>query len=93
VVRHLVVLHGILKRVAGVGSPSAQPASADLVERPTLRYAGEFTTLKPENVRVLRRHVSDEETGLPYLMAAFTGLRQGELLALTWGDSGVSECN
>jgi integrase len=91
VVRHLVVLNGIFRRVRQVWKPEwgplpENPAAADLVDRPTVRYSGEFKVLDPDEVRLLVTHAKDDQTGVLYLVAAFTGLRQGELFALRWRD-------
>ena len=50
VVRHLTVLHGIFKRAARIWGLQRNPASAELVERPPVRYSGEFGTLRPDEV-------------------------------------------
>ena len=86
VVRHLTVLHGIFRRAARVWGLERNPASADLVERPPVRYSGEFKTLRPDEVLHLARHANGQQDAALYLTAAFTGLRLGELLALRWHD-------
>jgi hypothetical protein len=40
--------------------------------------------LLPDEVVVLVRHADDEQDGALFLVAAFTGLCQGELIALRW---------
>jgi integrase len=37
-------------------------------------------------VKLLAAHAADEQDGVIFTVAAFTGLRLGELLALRWGD-------
>lgn len=86
IVRHLAVLHGIFRRAARVWNLQVNPASADLVERPQVRYSGDFRMLSPEDVFALARAADDPSDGALYITAAFTGLRQGELLALRWRD-------
>lgn len=86
IVRHLTVLHGIFRRAARVWGLSTNPASADLVERPPLRYSGEFALLSPNEVIALANAADPPQDGTLYITAAFTGLRQGELLALRWRD-------
>jgi integrase len=86
IVRHLTVLHGIFRRAARVWGLSGNPASADLVERPPLRYSGEFALLSPNEVIALANAADPPQDGALYITAAFTGLRQGELLALRWRD-------
>ncbi|MDP8909381.1 MAG: hypothetical protein M3N47_09775, partial [Chloroflexota bacterium] len=60
------------------------PASAELVDRPSVRYSGEFVTFDGEELAALARHAANLQDATLFLMAAFTGLRQGELLALRW---------
>ena len=56
------------------------PASAELVDRPSVGYTGEFDTLDPEQLAALVRAAETEQDAVLYLTAAQTGLRQGELL-------------
>lgn len=86
IVRHLTVLHGVFKRAGRVWGLERNPASADLVERPRVRYSGEFRLLEPEDLQALVRAARDSQDGAVYLAASWTGLRQGELLALRWRD-------
>jgi integrase len=65
---------------------SRNPASADLVDRPTVRYSGEFRTLDTEQLAALIRAAASTQDAALYLTAAQTGLRQGELRALRWAD-------
>ena len=74
IVRHLTVLHGIFKRAARVWGLDRNPASAELVERPPVRYSGEFRTLTPAEVVRLARHAHDEQHAAPFVPVAFTGL-------------------
>ena len=48
--------------------------------------AGDIPVFSPEEVRALVRAAAPELDEAIYLTAAFTGLRLGELLALTWRD-------
>jgi hypothetical protein len=62
-----------------------------LVDLPMLKPSGEIRYLtQPELAAVIDLGVPDDEKGVLerplYLMAAMTGLRQGELLGLRWGD-------
>ena len=86
IVRHLVVLHAIFKRAARVWDITVNPASGDLVDRPPVRYSGEFRTLAPDEVRLAASKMQIAEEAALITTAAFTGLRLGELLALRWGD-------
>jgi integrase len=82
--RHLVVLHGIFKRAARVWGLSENPAA--IVERQPNRYSGDFSVLQPDEVGRLAETTKIEQDRVIYLTAAYTGLRQGELLALRWRD-------
>lgn len=86
IVRHLTVLHGIFRRAKRVWGLRANPASAELVDRPSVTYSGEFQTLTPVEVLALAAAADDPQDGAIYLTAAFTGLRLGELVALRWRD-------
>ena len=86
VVRHLTVLHGIFKRARRVWGLATNPASADLVERPAVVYTGEFDTYTREELDLLTNAAASVMEAALYRTAAFTGLRQGELLALRWRD-------
>ncbi len=86
VVRHLVVLHAIFKRAARVWGLDRNPASGELVDRPPVRYSGEFRTLTPDEVRLVADGMDRPEERALILTAAMTGLRLGELLALRWRD-------
>ncbi len=86
ILRHLTVLHGIFRRASRVWRLPVNPASADLVERPPVRYSGDFQLLSPDQVFALARAADPPQDGALYITAAFTGLRLGELLALRWRD-------
>lgn len=87
IVRHLVVLHAIFKRAARVWKEiTVNPASGDLVDRPSVRYSGEFRTLTPDEVRLVASRMNVPDEAALVVTAAFTGLRLGELLALRWHD-------
>src|SRR4051794_38773575 len=80
----LVLLHGILKRAKRKGWIAANPA-AD-AERVSVRRTGEFNVLTPEEVYAIARADGSELFGALFVVAAFTGLRMGELRALRWSD-------
>lgn len=86
VVRHLTVAHGVFRYAMREHGLEHNPASAELVDRPTVRYSGEFETFDASELAALVRAADDKATGTLYLAAAMTGLRQGELLALRWRD-------
>lgn len=80
----LVLLHGILKRSRKVWGLQVNAAAE--VEKPALRRGGDIQVFSPEEVWALVRAAASEQDRAIYLTAAFTGLRLGELLALTWRD-------
>jgi integrase len=86
IVRHLTVAHGVFKYAIRKHGLKSNPASADLVDRPAVRYSGEFVTLDPEQLAALVRAAVTEQDAVLYLTAAMSGLRQGELRALRWSD-------
>ena len=86
VVRHLTVAHGVFKHAMRKHGLTRNPASADLVDRPTVRYSGDFDTLDPEQLAALMRAADTPQDAALYLTAAQAGLRQGELRALRWRD-------
>jgi integrase len=84
IVRHLTVLHGIFKRAKRKWGLRDNPASADLVERPKVVYTGEFDTFDPDEIERLAAAAGSDQDAALYKVAAFTGLRTGELFALRW---------
>ena len=86
IVRHLTVLHGIFKRAKRVWRLPSNPASAELVERPRVVYTGEFDTFDRDEVERLATAAESARDAALYRLAAYTGLRTGELLGLRWGD-------
>lgn len=86
IVRHLTVLHGVFKRAKRVWGLSENPASADLVERPRVVYTGKFDTYDRADLERLAGAAESAQDAALYRIAAFTGLRTGELFALRWRD-------
>lgn len=86
VVRHLTVAHGVFRHAVRFHGLARNPASAELVDRPTVRYSGDFDAFDADELAALARAAASAQDGTLYLAAAYTGLRQGELLALRWRD-------
>ncbi len=84
IVRHLTVLHGIFNRAKRVWKLAGNPAAADLVERPKAIYTGEFDTYTRDEIELLATHAPNARDAALYRVAAYTGLRTGELFALRW---------
>jgi integrase len=82
--KYLVILGSILRHAKRRYGLRANPM--DDVERPRVRSKVEIDVLSPAEVWALVRAADSEQDAAIFLMAAFTGLRQGELLALRWRD-------
>src|SRR3954454_17219165 len=80
----IVIFHGVMARACRVyGLPANPVASA---EKPRLAAPGAIDVFSPEEVHALVRAATSEQDAAIFLTAAFTGLRQGELVALRWRD-------
>jgi integrase len=82
--KYLVVLHSIFKRAMKVYGLPRNPAAT--VERPRLARRAGIDVFSSEEVLALVRAAANDQDGVLFLTAAFTGLRMGELLALRWED-------
>jgi integrase len=82
--KQLVVVHGILRRAMPKYGLSTNAAA--LVERQPLSDSGEFAFLSPTEVEALGRAAESEQDAALFRVAAFTGLRMGEVRALRWQD-------
>jgi integrase len=80
----LVLLYGILKRAKRRGWIPSNPAED--VERVTVRRSGDFNVLSPVELGAVARAAESEQDAAIYTVAAFAGLRLGELRALRWRD-------
>jgi integrase len=82
--KNLVLLHGILKRAKRRKWISANPAED--VERVSVKRSGDFNVLSPVEVEAVANAATSEQDAAIFTVAAFTGLRLGELRALRWRD-------
>jgi integrase len=82
--KRLVILHGVLRRAMRVYGLKSNPAA--LVDRQPLRRSGDFAVLDPSGVEALARAADSDQDAALFRVAAFTGLRLGELRALRWQD-------
>jgi integrase len=80
----LVIMHGIFKRAARVYGVPSNPVAR--VDRQPQRSSGDFRVLTPAEVRVLADNAESDQDAALFTVAAFTGLRLGELGALRWRD-------
>lgn len=82
--KRLVALHSILRRAQRVYGLSRNAAA--LVERQPLKSTREVRVYSPEDIEALARACADEQDAALVRVAAYTGLRLGELRALAWRD-------
>jgi integrase len=82
--RVLTALGGVMGRAQRLWDLPSNPVMA--VERRPDRYSGELQVLSPEEVLALSRAAESPQDAAIFLLAGFTGLRRGEIVALTWRD-------
>jgi integrase len=80
----MISLHGILKRAKRLEWITSNPA--ENAERIRIKRSGEFNVLSPEQVLAVAAAAGSEQDSALITVAAFTGLRLGELRALRWSD-------
>ena len=86
IVRHLTVLHGIFKRAKrALGSPRTRPRPIWSSGRRSSTRASSTPSTATRSSCWRARQPTTQDAAL-YRVAAYTGLRQGELLALRWAD-------
>lgn len=82
--KRLIQIHSILsfaqRRYGLAGNPAAQ------VDRQPLRATGAFNVLSPAEVEAVARAAGSAQDSVLIRVAAYTGLRMGELRALRWED-------
>lgn len=77
-----MLLNGIMGRAKRKGWIGANPCED--AERVSVKRSDEFNVLSVEQVHAVARAAASELLSALFTVAAFTGLRQGELLALRW---------
>ena len=80
----ITVFHGVMERARKLYRLPENPV-AD-VEKPRTASRTEINVFSPEEIMALVRAADSEQDAAIFLTAAFTGLRQGELIALRWRD-------
>ncbi len=80
----VTVFHGMMKRARRVWKLPSNPVTD--IEKPRQAPEVGIDVLSAEEVMALVRAAETEQDAALFLMAAFTGLRQGELVALRWRD-------
>src|SRR5262249_354670 len=79
-----VLLHGIFQRARFAYGVTTNPVAS--VSRQPEARSGDFDVLEPTEVEALARAASSDLDAALFRVAAFTGLRMGELRGLRWGD-------
>ena len=82
--KRLQQLHTIFKRAQRVHGLPGNPVAG--AERQPQRRSGDFTALEPHEVELLASSAVTPQDAVTFTVAAFTGLRLGELRGLRWGD-------
>jgi integrase len=82
--KQLTLLGGVMRRAKRRGWITVNPV--DDAERVSVKRSGEFNVLTPVQVAAVARAAESTQDGVLFAVAAFTGLRLGELLALRWAD-------
>jgi len=82
--KYIVILHGIFKRAMRVHGLRTNPVAR--VDRQPQRRSGDFQVLTPGEARLLVANAESEQDAAIFTVAAFTGLRLGEVRALRWRD-------
>ena len=80
----ITVFHGVMERARKLHRLPANPVTE--VEKPRTAPRTAIQVFSPEEVMALVRAAADDQDAAIFLTAAFTGLRQGELVALRWRD-------
>jgi integrase len=89
--KRMVLLHGIFKRARQLRWIGENPA--ENVERVQLKRSGEFNVLTVEQAEAVARAAESDQVAAAIIVAAYTGLRTGELRALRWGDVDFATSN
>ena len=82
--KSLVLLHGIFKLAVKRHGLPGNPVEG--AERQPQRRSGDFRVLDPGEVALLANNAANDQDAALFTVAAFTGLRLGELRALRWSD-------
>ena len=80
----LVLVHGIFKLAQRRDWTPTNPAAH--AERVRVKARAEFAVLSPVEVQAVANSTASDQDAALILVAAFTGLRMGELRALRWRD-------
>ena len=82
--KRLAQLHAIFKRAQRAYGLQINPVAG--AERQPFKSSGDFRALDPSEVALLSANAGGTQDAALFGVAAFTGLRLGELRGLRWGD-------
>jgi integrase len=82
--KRLAQLHAIFKRAQKVHGLGVNPVAG--ADRQPQKRSGDFRVLQPSEVALLAASAANSQDAVLFTVAAFTGLRLGELRALRWRD-------
>lgn len=82
--KRLQQLHTIFKRSQRAFKFPTNPVAG--AERQPQRRSGDFTALEPHEVELLAENAATDQDAVIFTVAAYSGLRLGELRGLRWGD-------
>jgi integrase len=80
----LTILQGVFRRAVRTGALAHNPASE--IDRQPVRTSGDFRVLAPAEIQQLLLAAATPQDAAIFALAAFAGLRVGELRALRWTD-------
>ena len=80
----MTLLNGVFKRAKREGWIAGNPVED--VDAVRVKRSGDFAVLTIEEVYAVMRAARSEQAATLYAVAAFAGLRMGELRALRWRD-------
>lgn len=75
------ILHKALEQAVIIGELKSNPSKGCIMPKPQQK---ELKPLEPEEITRFIENLKDESYRAFFLMAIFTGMRQGELLGLAW---------
>jgi len=82
--KRLAQLHATFKRAQKVYGLETNPAAG--AERQPLKPSGDINVLDPNQVELLANNAADAQDAAFFRVAAYTGLRLGEMRGLRWKD-------
>jgi len=91
-IKILTVLFGVMERARRRYKLPVNPVRDVEKPRRDVASGGELQFYSPEEIMALIRAAADEQDAAIFLLAAFTGLRRGEIVALRWREVDFVNC-